>query len=186
MYNTLHGYLYRMTLRDAIDLIRPGVFPLSGTWADIGAGTGMFTMALMEILVQGKILAVDKNPHALYKSDLPKQKSKVPVEIIEADFNKSLSLPLLDGLIMANALHYALDHLLALQNVLSSLKVGGTILLIEYETHIPRAPWVPNPVPFQHFAQMCTVVGLNPPKCIGKHNSIYGHEHMYVASSTKA
>jgi hypothetical protein len=39
-----------MTLQEAIDLIRPGVQPVSGIWADIGAGTGMFTQALAESL----------------------------------------------------------------------------------------------------------------------------------------
>mgnify|MGYP002683214101 CR=1 FL=1 len=55
-----------MTPIEAINFIRLGIIHPSGTWADIGAGTGLFSRALMEILEEGKVIAVDKSPHALY------------------------------------------------------------------------------------------------------------------------
>ena len=172
-----------MFLQEAIDLIRPGVIPASGTWADIGAGTGLFTEALMEILEEGKILAIDKNPHSLYANEkiaIGNVKNKIGLEIIEADFNTRMNLPFLDGILMANALHYANDHHTALNNVLSSLKPGGTFLLIEYDTDKPNPPWVPNPVSLKRFKELCKNVGLKDPVEIGRRKSIYQDGEMYV------
>jgi ubiquinone/menaquinone biosynthesis C-methylase UbiE len=171
-----------MTLHEAIDLIRPGITPNSGTWADIGAGTGLFTSALLKILTEGKVIALDKSPHALYKIENPN--SKLEYEIMEGDFNLPLDLPPLDGIIMANSLHYAHDHLVALKNVLRSLKSNGKFILIEYETNKPNPPWVPNPVPFRRFQELSKMVGLNEPALIGARRSIYSDGRMYVATTS--
>ena len=220
-----------MGLEEAIELIRTGIQGLSGSWADIGAGTGMFTRALAEILSEeqfgrieergnggngrlrpssvagghslwrratakggnppslsyggrskGKIYAVDKSPHALWEL---KSTSNVEIIVVEADFNEPLELPPMDGIVMANALHYAEDHLIVLKNVLRCLKPGGTFILVEYETEKPRPPWVPHPVPFKRFETLCTQAHLNMPEMIGKHESQYGYEHIYAAMTTK-
>lgn len=186
-----------MTLHEAINLIRPGVIPPSGTWADIGAGTGLFTEALMEILEEGKIIAIDKSPHGLYinkqlamgneqrtinEGQLAngKKAKKINIEIVEADFNMLMVLPSLDGILMANALHYGNDHLYVLKNVLTFLKPGGTFILIEYDTEKPNPPWVPNPISLHTFRVMCKQVGLKDPVEIGRRKSIYQEGEMYA------
>ncbi len=200
-----------MTLHEAIDLIRPGVIPPSGIWADIGAGTGLFTEALLEILEEGKVIAVDKSPHGLYsnrqlamsnkqlainkgqlatgkgqlatgkgQSAMGNKQNKVSIEIVEADFNIPLALPSLDGILMANALHYAHDHLTVLKNVLTSLKPGGTFILIEYDTDKPNPPWVPNPISIEKFRELCKHTGMKAPREIGRRKSIYQDGEMYV------
>jgi ubiquinone/menaquinone biosynthesis C-methylase UbiE len=171
--------IHKLTLPEAIDLIRAGVVPTEGIWADIGAGTGMFTLALMEILTQGKIIAVDKSPHALYKI---KPSSHIGLVIVDADFHNPLDLPPLDGIVMANALHYAKVHLDVLKNVLAPLKPGGTFILIEYDAEKPNEPWVPNPISFSLFKSLCQKVGLNEPIEIGRKKSIYSDGELYVAS----
>ena len=50
---------------DHVGLLRPAVEP-GGTWADIGAGEGAFTLALADLLGPGgRIVAVDRDAHAL-------------------------------------------------------------------------------------------------------------------------
>lgn len=171
-----------MTLHEAIDLIRKGVVPSSGTWADIGAGTGMFTLALMEILTEGKIMALDKSPHALYKIKAP---DHLKLEIIDADFNRPLDLPELDGIVMANALHYAKDHESALHHVSASLRLNGIFILVEYDTERKNEPWVPNPVSFKKFQLLCKSAGLTDPIEIGRKKSIYNDGEIYVVVSKK-
>ena len=176
-----------MTLTEAIDLIRPSIVPSSGVWADIGAGTGLFTEALMMILEEGKVIAMDKSPHSLYSNEqLAKgnMQSKIGLEIMEADFNRPFSLPPLDGILMANALHYAHDHADVLKNVLTHLKPGGSFVLIEYDTDKPNPPWVPNPVSFIRFKELCERVGLKEPVLIGTRNSVYNDGKMYVAKTS--
>jgi len=171
-----------MTLQEAISFIRFGVQPLSGTWADIGAGTGLFSLALMQILEEGSVIAVDKSPHALYNINAP---NHIHFEIVEGDFNNLLDLPPLDGIVMANALHYAHDHLYVLKNVLTSLRDEGIFILIEYDTQVPNEPWVPNPVSLHLFHNLCMKVGLTDPELIGERESIYQDGRMYAVVSKK-
>jgi ubiquinone/menaquinone biosynthesis C-methylase UbiE len=165
-----------MTLTEATDLIQPGILPTNGIWADIGAGTGMFTLALMEILESGKVIALDKSPHSLYSIKAP---SHLDLEIVDADFNRPLELPALDGIVMANALHYAKDHQDVLQNVLASLKPDGIFILIEYDTERSNEPWVPNPVSLNKFRALCKISRLSEPVEIGRKKSIYGDGEIY-------
>lgn len=181
-----------MILSEAIDFIQPSVQPNHGVWADIGAGSGLFTEALLHILKSGKIIALDKSPHVLYQSGLQtsqnagKALTNLSVEIMEADFNHSLDLPPLDGILMANALHYANDHLQVLQNVLKHLKPEGTFILIEYELETPNPPWVPNPVPFKVFIELCSKTSLSSPVIKNTRESIYHDGRLYLAIASKA
>ena len=172
-----------MTPIEAINFIRLGIIHPSGTWADIGAGTGLFSRALMEILEEGKVIAVDKSPHALYGIKAPRH---IHFEIVEGDFNETLELPPLDGIVMADALHYAKDHLYVLKNVLTSLRDGGRFILIEYDTDVPNEPWVPNPVSLHLFSNLCRKVGLTDPELIGERESIYQDGRMYAVVSIVA
>ncbi|MCB0519379.1 MAG: class I SAM-dependent methyltransferase [Lewinellaceae bacterium] len=168
-----------MTPQQAISLIEKCVQQKQGTWADIGAGTGTFTLALREILASGTIYAVDKNPHALWR--LPLQ-GEVKTEVVEGDFTKKMEFPMVGGILMANSLHYAADPVAVLKNVLSHLQPGGTFLLIEYETHTPLLPWIPYPVPFARFQKIAMDSGLSAPVALAKVPSGYGHGHIYSAS----
>ena len=171
-----------MFLQEAISFIRPGVHPDSGTWADIGAGTGLFTLALMQILTEGKVIALDKSPHALHSIKLLPE---VTIEIREGDFNLPIELPPLDGILMANALHYANDHIYVLNNVLSALKDKGSFVLVEYDTETPNVPWVPNPVSLTRFRELCKLVGLTEPELINERTSIYQDGRMYAVVSKR-
>lgn len=165
-----------MKLTQAIQLIETAVQPLEGVWADIGAGTGLFTQALQTVLESGKIYALDKNPHALWKLEATRT---VALEIVEGDFNRSLPLPKVDGIIMANALHYATAPAKVLQNILQHLKPDGVFILIEYDTTRPNPPWVPYPIPAIEFSQLAIQVGLTEPIEINRAPSRYGHNEIY-------
>ncbi len=167
-----------MEINEAVDLIRDGVEKKEGVWADLGAGTGLFTQALQVILEVGKVYAVDKSPHALWRLAPHDQ---IPMEIVDADFTKPLDLPPLDGVLMANALHYADKPVPLLEELLKLLKPGGIFVLVEYETHRPRPPWIPYPIPFEGFVEIATKVGLTKPTKIGEVPSLYGHDHIYAA-----
>ena len=169
-----------MDIHVATGLIEKAVAREEATWADLGAGTGTFTQALQQILPSGKVYAVDKSPHALWR--MP-QHAKVPMEIVDADFTKPLGLPPLDGILMANALHYVPQPAKLLKELLKLLKPGGVFLLVEYETNRPRPPWIPFPIPFESFTAMAAEVGLSQPVEVGKVSSMYGHDHIYAAMS---
>src|SRR5882672_7646537 len=94
---------------DHVALLRPAVTP-GGTWADIGAGTGAFTLALADLLGPGgRIIAVDRDAGALAEAmgAVSQRFPQVRIEAIPADFTRPLTgLPPLDGLVAANSLHF--------------------------------------------------------------------------------
>jgi len=176
-----------MRLVQAIELIKSAVHPNTEVWADIGAGTGMFTQALMEVLASAfaeatadgggqpgayqpladsggnrevRIYAVDKSPHTLWNI---KSTRGVEIVVVQADFNNPLDLPSLDGIVMANALHFAKEHIAVLKNVLQVLKSGGVFILVEYDTETAIPPWIPNPVSLKKFESLCKQLDYHLP-----------------------
>lgn len=171
-----------MELKDAVELIRGGVPLTSSPWADIGAGTGLFTRALMDILPTSKIYAVDKSPHSLWKLRPDPGHELI---VVESDFHRELELPLVDGIIMANALHYAQVPESVMQNVLQYLRPGGTFILVEYDTEQANPPWVPFPVSLNKFSKLAAKLGLKKLDVIGSRKSIYGHSEIYAVTALK-
>jgi ubiquinone/menaquinone biosynthesis C-methylase UbiE len=171
-----------MDLPTAINFIRPAIPGETGTWADIGAGTGIFTQAMDHLLGSGStIYAADKNPHMLYSLQL--QHSTLVVE--ELDFNRPYTLPQLDGILMANTLHYAQEPLPVLQKLLGFLKPDGHFVLIEYQTKRPISPWVPYPVPLGKFTELAALTNLTIPQELARIPSAYGHDWIYLAHTSK-
>lgn len=167
-----------MTQEEAQQLIKPALSTTTGNWADIGAGTGKFTLALHDLLTEGVVYAVDKNPHMLWNLRTP---GPVSIEVVEADFTRPFELPPLDGVVMANALHYTQEPAEAVKHVTANLKPGGAFILIEYETRKPRPPWVPYPLPFSMFREIALECWLTEPRKLAEQPSRYGHDHIYAA-----
>lgn len=155
----------------------------SQTWADIGAGTGVFTVALQSVLASGStVWAVDKNPHVLW--NLP-ELNGVKIRVEEGNFERDMALTTFDGIVMANALHYAVDPVPVLENVLQHLQPGGTFILIEYDSDRANPPWVPYPISWKRFQELAPKVGLQAPERIHQVSSQYGYEYIYSARASK-
>jgi len=169
-----------MTHDEAVELIRGGVLPGPGTWADLGAGTGTFTRALAELLgPEATIVAVDRSRRAvraLRRLDLTAGAS---LRVRREDFAEPLELPPLDGVLMANALHFAEDQAEIVTRLRGHLVPGGRLLLVEYDrTRANR--WVPHPVPPGRFRELAARAGLEEPREVGRRPSAF-HRAMYAA-----
>lgn len=66
---------------------------------------------------------------------------------LTADFTRPLDLPPLDGIVMANSLHYVKQKDVMLQLVRNYLKPGGRFLLVEYNADRGNM-WVPYPLSY--------------------------------------
>ena len=170
-----------MTHAEALDLIRAGVPTEKGVWADLGAGSGVFTRALADLLgAEGRIYAVDRQPAraAEHASD------RATIIPVRADFTEPLELPTLDGLLMANSLHFVRRHERVLAPLVRHLQPGGTLLLVEYDIW-RGSPWIPFPVPFAKFEALAPKVGLSEAREVGRRGSRYGPRDLYAAAALR-
>jgi ubiquinone/menaquinone biosynthesis C-methylase UbiE len=151
-----------MEHHEHVQLILPGITGRS--WAELGSGRGAFALALAEILgPAGRIYSVDRDPSALgIQQDLLQARfPAVDVTYIHADFTRPLDLPLLDGILMANSLHfipYAKQAAL-LARAKAYLRPGGRMIIVEYDTNRGNM-WVPHPFQYERWEKMAAQAGF--------------------------
>lgn len=132
---------------DLVGLIQDGVTAKGGRWADLGAGEGAFTLALADLLGAGaNITAVDRDPGSIrgLAAGVRKSFPATDLEELVADFRRPLQLSGLDGVVMANSLHFVRDKGPVLKAVRDMLIPGGTLIVVEYGADRGN-PWVPHP-----------------------------------------
>lgn len=156
---------------DHVALLRPAIVP-AGTWADIGAGNGAFTLALADLLGPGgRIVAVDRDARALRENaDLVRARFPgVPIETVTVDFEGSLELPELDGLVAANSLHYVgrEGQVEVVRALARHLRPGGRFVVVEYDADHGN-PWVPHPFRYASWERLAAAAGLVDTRRIGR------------------
>lgn len=160
-----------MNHNDHVSLLRKGIPTPGGVWADLGSGTGAFTLALADLIgSMGIIYSVDKDRASLREQERAMQ-MRFPdrtVHYIAADFTNRLDLPPLDGIVMANSLHYVRKKEPMLRIIRGYMKSNGQLLIVEYNADRGN-PWVPYPFSyptwetlarengFEHTALLATV-----------------------------
>jgi len=161
---------------DHVNLLRPAQLPPGGIWADLGAGAGAFTLALRELTgTQATIYAVDQDRARLGELERAWRMhfgETAAVRLLPADFTCRLDLPALDGLLMANSLHFYKDKVNVLRHVGGWLKPGGRLLLVEYAADAGNV-WVPYPFSFGKFQALATEAGYRAPRQLATHPSSF-------------
>jgi len=167
-------------------LLRPALNGAGPVWADLGCGEGVFTYLLHELLPSpSTVYAVDKDRRALQAlaRNLAEAALKAELQPIHADFTRPLSLPPLDGLLLANALHFVKDKKPVLTQALSYLKPGGRLVVVEYNAS--RGNWaVPYPVDEGGFIALAAAAGLQGAQIVARAPSTFLGE-MYTGRGSR-
>lgn len=154
---------------DHVNLLKPADLPRGGIWADFGAGSGAFTLALSDLIGLGaEIYAIDKDRAGLGRLERSHREhfgTSQNLHLVRADFTGPLSLPPLDGIVMANSLHYFKDKIKLLRHVQSFLKLNGALLLVEYNADSGN-PWVPYPLSFETYCGLAPRAGFSEPRLL--------------------
>ena len=159
-------------------------------WADLGAGGGAFTLALGELLPPGATIhAIDRDAAALETlasryARLARRRGSAPrLETRVADFTRDVGLAGLDGIVMANSLHFTRDKAPVLERVRGMLKTGAPLLLVEYDADRGN-PWVPYPISFETWRSLAPASGFTEPMLLDSEPSRF-MSRIYSAAAMK-
>lgn len=158
-----------MNHADHVSLLQPAGLPQGGTYADLGAGSGAFTLALRELVgLDATIYSVDRDTSALRDLENAHRlrfKTTGTLILLPNDFSRHLELPPLDGIVMANSLHFFKDKEKILRHVRDFLSPNGVLILIEYNVDRGNL-WVPHPLSFETFRTLAPRAGFTEPRLL--------------------
>lgn len=150
-------------------------------WADLGCGRGTFTYALAEKLSpESLITAIDRNFQKLKTIH-----HNIKIDFIKANFeNDELPVSNLNGMLLANALHFVEEKTTLIQRLEKHfIKGSAKWIIVEYEHSVPNQ-WEPYPIPFDELKSMFENLGYSKIEKTGERKSVFGGT-MYSALITK-
>ena len=146
-------------------------------WADLGCGDGTFSRALASLLPAGSTIhAIDTDTRALAR--VPAKHGDVTIVAHEGDFTV-FPWPFdgLDGVMMANSLHYVRTQRAFLRKV-DAVMQHRRMLLVEYDT-VRGNDWVPNPVSHAAAVELFRSLGYGVATPLGRKRSVFGRGEIY-------
>ena len=149
-------------------------------WADLGCGDGTFTRALAEVLASRSIVhAIDRDARAL--ADIPTHHNDVQIETYLGDFTEfPWPVDNLDGVLMANSLHYVKNQAAFIASCGSQMKPAHGFLIVEYDTDRSNV-WVPYPIGRRALATLFEAAGYATITILGSRPSVYQRAPLYAA-----
>jgi len=174
-----------MLLRDAVEMFEGADLAAAGPtrWADLGSGSGRFTLALAEHLAPGSVIhAMDRDGRALARLDTHHGNARIQTH--RGDFTKQpWPFTELDGILMANSLHYVKDGHAFIRRCQSQLRPAHSFLIVEYDTDKAN-PWVPYPLSRITLADLFRDAGYTSFRTLGSRPSLYHRAALYAALVT--
>lgn len=181
---------------DHVRLIRDGLPALSpgspehpsppSIWADLGSGHGAFTLALADLLPpNAEIYSIDRDASALRAQERAMRQHfpHANVHYLPADFTRPLDLPSLDGVLMANSLHFHRHKEPILGQIKTLLNPGGKLLLVEYDTDRGNT-WVPYPLAYPTWEKLAARNGFTQTHLLATYPSRFLGQIYSAASET--
>jgi tRNA A58 N-methylase Trm61 len=175
-----------MNHADHVALLRTGIDLPGGVWADFGSGTGAFTLALADLIgPAGVIYSIEQERSALAQQQRSMQ-ARFPNSIVHyrlADFTRPIrdSVPPLDGIVMANALHFHRHKEPIVQLLKSYLRPQARFILVEYNIEQGNSA-VPYPVSFRQWEDLAQRCGFDRTRLLMTRPSRFLRE-IYSAAS---
>jgi SAM-dependent methyltransferase len=83
----------------------------------------------------------------------------VGLQVVTADFTRPLRLSSLDGVVMANSLHFVRNKGPVLVSVREMLRPGGSLIVVEYGADRGN-PWVPHPFSYSTWESLAAEAGF--------------------------
>ncbi|WP_295622820.1 class I SAM-dependent methyltransferase [uncultured Lamprocystis sp.] len=113
--------------------------------ADIGAGTGYFTVRIAADVPTGRVYAVDVQPEMLEVLRKRMERSAITnvTPVLGAEDDPKLASDSVDAVLLVDAYHEFAHPFEMMQGIRRALRPGGRVFLIEYRGEDPRVPIKP-------------------------------------------
>jgi precorrin-6B methylase 2 len=110
--------------------------------ADVGAGTGYFTMRISRVVPQGTVYAVDIQPEMLAIIEQHKRQLKADnvITVQGTETDPRLPAQAVDVALLVDAYHEFAYPREMMENIVKSLKPGGRVIQIEYRGEDATVP----------------------------------------------
>ncbi|HTM26617.1 MAG TPA: class I SAM-dependent methyltransferase [Vicinamibacterales bacterium] len=171
-----------MRTQDAVDMLADARLDALGptTWADLGCGTGTFTLALADLLCPGSAIhAMDRDRSALRK--MPSARNGVIISTHRGDFTRrTWPFANLDGILMANSLHYIQNQPAFIRDCEPRMTTPRRFLIVEYDTDEPTR-WVPYPVSRARLTSLFAAAGYSSIRMLRSRPSVFRRAALYAA-----
>ena len=95
---------------------------------------------------------------------------------VRTDFSRTFDVPEpLDGMLLANALHFVRDKEGVLRRLVNILRPGGRVVIVEYDRRA-ASRWVPYPINPGAWLKLAQSAGLENPRITARRPSMYAGE----------
>jgi hypothetical protein len=115
------------------------------------------------------VYAVDRDAHALAQIARTQGDvgARASIRTVVGDFTEPVELPPLDGLVIANALHFVpyADQARVLRQIAAIVRSNAPLVVVEYERRDAN-PWVPYPVTAALLGAIAREAGLGAPAVV--------------------
>jgi SAM-dependent methyltransferase len=109
--------------------------------ADIGAGTGYFSVRIAKRVPDGKVLAVDIEPDMLrYLGERAHREHLHVLQPVHASANNPNLPEPVDVALIVDTYHHIDDRIAYFSRLKSSLRPGGRLAIVDFKTDAPEGP----------------------------------------------
>lgn len=124
------------------DVLRAMALAPTMTVADVGAGTGYFTVRLARAVPQGMVIATDVEPTMVeYVADRAKKEGLANVRTTLATAASSGLAPAsVDAVLVVNVWHHIDDRAAYAKDLAAALKPGGRVFVVELTREAQKGP----------------------------------------------
>jgi SAM-dependent methyltransferase len=145
-------------------------------------------MVLGDLLTPDSIVcAIDRDIASLMYLSEVLDSSAIPFQVhpLQADFQDSLPLAGLDGVLFANSLHFSPSEIREafFARIVGFLKPGGQLIVVEYNTRNAHAA-IPYPLDEFEFHRLTKMAALSDAQICARAPSTFGGE-MYAGTAIR-
>jgi SAM-dependent methyltransferase len=142
------------------EVIQALKLPRDGAVADIGAGTGYFTVRLAHMTPGGKVYGVDIEPDMVkYLAERAKREGLANIEAVQGRPDDPRLPAKVDRVLVVDTYHHIGSREAYFRHVRGQLRPGGSVAIIDFRPESPIGPPVASRVPRDRIVAEMTRAG---------------------------